>query len=324
MRRIFRAFIACVIVASIAAPAFAQEAWPTRAVRVIHPLSAGGAHDLAARLLAASLSDLLGQQVLVENRTGAGGNIAAEAVVRSKDNHTFLWTTSSHTVFAPLLYKNLTYDPAKDLVPVSFVADFPTIIVAHSSLNVRTLKDLIATLKANPGKYSYGSPGVGTVVHLGFELFNARAGVDLVHIPYRGMSQALDGIRKGEVVVFASAQQSSQPGIKEGFLVPIAVPLPKRSAFMPEVPTMAEAGLPGVEMPTWGGLYGPAGIPQAIVDRLHAATNRALAEPKFATRLADFGGEPMTGSTPKSMTEFTGKELAVWRPVVEKLNIKMD
>jgi tripartite-type tricarboxylate transporter receptor subunit TctC len=324
MRRTFLALLACVAAASMASAAFAQEAWPSRAVRIIHPLSAGGAHDLAARLLAASLTERLGQQVVVENRTGAGGNIAAEAVVRSKDGHTFLWTTSSHTVFAPLLYKNLSYDPAKDLVPVSLVADFPTIIVAHSSLKVRTLKELISVIKANPGKYSYGSPGVGTVVHLGFELFNSRAGVDLVHVPYRGMSQALDAIRKGEIAVFASAQQSSQPGIKEGFLVPIAVPLPKRSAFMPDVPTIAEAGLPGVEMPTWGGLYGPAGTPPSVVERLHAATNQVLAEPKFATRLADFGGEPMMGSTPQSIAAFTQKELATWRPVVEKLNIRLD
>jgi tripartite-type tricarboxylate transporter receptor subunit TctC len=324
MLRAFHALIACAALAGLATPASAQESWPTRAVRIIHPLSAGGAHDLAARLLASALSERLGQQVLVENRTGAGGNIAAEAVVRSKDGHTFLWTTSSHTVFAPLLYKNLSYDAAKDLVPVSLVADFPTIIVAHSSLKVRTIKDLIAVLKANPGKYSYGSPGVGTVVHLGFELFKARADVDLVHIPYRGMSQALDAIRKGEIVVFASAQQSSQPGIKEGFLVPLAVPLPKRSSFLPDVPTIAEAGLPGVEMPTWGGLYGPAGTPRAVVERLHAATNQILADPKFATRLADFGGEPMVGSTPASINAFTDKELATWRPLIEKLAIKLD
>jgi tripartite-type tricarboxylate transporter receptor subunit TctC len=227
-------------------------------------------------------------------------------------------------VFAPLLYKNLTYDPAKDLVPVTLVADFPTIIVAQSSLGVKTLKDFIALVKANPGKYSYGSPGVGTVVHLGFELFNQRAGVDLVHVPYRGMSQALDGIRKNEVAIFASAQQSSQPGIKEGFLVPLAVPLPNRSSFMPDVPTVAEAGLPGVEMPTWGGLYGPAGTPRDVVDKLHAATNKILADPKFATRLADFGGEPMLGSTPATVGATSEKELAVWRPVVEKLNIKLD
>jgi tripartite-type tricarboxylate transporter receptor subunit TctC len=308
----------------LALPSSAQEAWPSRAIRIVHPLAAGGAHDLAARLLAASLGDSLGQQVIVENRTGAGGNIAAEAVVRSKDGHTFLWTTSSHTVFAPLLYKNLSYDPAKDLVPITLVSDFPTIIVAHSSLGVKTLKDFIALVKANPGKYSYGSPGVATVVHLGFELFNMRAGVDMVHVPYRGMSQALDGIRKGEVAIFASAQQSSQPGIKEGFLVPLAVPLPKRSSFMPDVPTIAEAGLPGVEMPTWGGLYGPAGTPRAVVERLHGATNRILADPKFAARLADFGGEPMTGSTPENIGAVTARELANWRPIVEKLNIKLD
>jgi tripartite-type tricarboxylate transporter receptor subunit TctC len=302
----------------------AQESWPSRPIRIIHPLSAGGAHDLTARVLASALSDALSQQVLVENRTGAGGNIAAEAVVRSKDGHTFLWTTSSHTVFAPLLYKNLSYDPAKDLVPVSLVADFPTIIVAHSSLNVRTLQDLIKVLKANPGKYSYGSPGVGTVVHLGFELFNQRAGVDLVHVPYRGMSQALDAIRKGEIAVFCSALQSSQPGIREGFLIPIAQTVPKRSTLLPDVPTIAEAGLPGVEMPTWGGLYGPAGTPPAVVARLNAVTNQVVADPKFRARIADFGGEPMTGSTPDSMNAFVAKEFATWKPVVEKLDIKLD
>jgi tripartite-type tricarboxylate transporter receptor subunit TctC len=324
MYRAIRGFVCCVAVWALTMPVLAQEAWPSRPIRIIHPLSAGGAHDLTARVLASALSDALGQQVLVENRTGAGGNIAAEAVVRSKDGHTFLWTTSSHTVFAPLLYKNLSYDPTKDLVPVSLVADFPTIIVAHSSLNVRTLQDLIKVLKANPGKYSYGSPGVGTVVHLGFELFNQRAGVDLVHVPYRGMSQALDAIRKGEIAVFCSALQSSQPGIREGFLIPIAQTVPKRSALLPNVPTIAEAGLPGVEMPTWGGLYGPAGTPPAVVARLNAVTNQVVADPKFGTRIADFGGEPMTGSTPDSMNAFVAKEFATWKPVVEKLDIKLD
>lgn len=324
MRRLLHAFLACLGVAAVAAPASAQETWPSRPVRIIHPLAAGGAHDLTARVLAASLSESLGQQVLVENRTGAGGNIAAEAVVRSKDGHTFLWTTSSHTVFSPLVYKNLTYDPAKDLVPISLVADYPTVIVAHQSLQVRTLQELIAVLKANPGKYAYGSPGVATVVHLGMELFKVRAGVDLVHIPYRGMSQALDGIRKGEIVVFCSALQSSQPGIREGFLVPIAVTIPKRSSFMPDVPTIAEAGLPGVEMPTWGALYGPAGTPRAVVDRLNAATNQVVADPRFATRIADFGGEPMIGSTPASMNAFVAKEFATWQPLIETLNIKLD
>jgi tripartite-type tricarboxylate transporter receptor subunit TctC len=306
-------------------PAVAQEAWPNRSVRIVNPTAAGGAHDVISRMLAAYLGQSLGQQIVVDNRAGGSQKIASEHVATARpDGYTFLWGTPATHVYNVIIFKDLPYDPIRDLVPVTLISEQPVVLVAHPSLGVRTLKDLIALYKANPGKYSYGSGGHSTVTHLGPELFKKMAGVEIVHVPYRGMGPALADFLKGEVTLLMDGQTNHIRLARDGTVVPIAVPAQKRSPFMPDVPTFAEAGLPGVEIVAWNGLFAPRGTPREIIDKMNAAVQRALADEAVSNRLKDLGAQPLGGSTPETVAAFLTKEIEIWRPIIAAAGVKAE
>jgi tripartite-type tricarboxylate transporter receptor subunit TctC len=306
-------------------PAAAQGNWPDKSVRIVNPTAPGGAHDFISRLLAAHLGQTLGQQVVVDNRAGGSQKIASEHVATARpDGYTFLWGTPATHVFNVILFDNLTYDPIRDLIPVALVSEQPVVMVAHPKLGARSLKDLIALYKANPGKYSYGSGGHSTVTHLGPEMFKRAAGVDIVHVPYRGMAPALADFLKGEVTMLLDGQTNHIRLAREGTVVPIAVPAKVRSPFMPDVPTFAEAGLPGVEIVAWNGLFAPRGTPPAIVDRLNAAVQTVLADDGVRTKLQELGAQPLPGTTPATIASFLAREIDVWRPIIADAGIKAE
>jgi tripartite-type tricarboxylate transporter receptor subunit TctC len=315
--------LALSLVAGLAATASAQEVWPSRAIRLVNPTAPGGAHDAISRLLAAYLAQSLGQQIVVDNRAGGNQTIGSENVATARpDGYTLLWGTPATHVYNVIIYKNLTYDPIRDLVPVVMVSELPVVLVVHPSLGVRTLKDLVALYKANPGKYNYGSGGSATVTHLGAELFKKAAGVDVVHVPYRGMGPALGDFLKGEVTMLLDGQANHIRRARDGTVVPIAVPAQRRSPFMPDVPTFIEGGLPGVEIVAWNGLFAPKGTPRAVIDRLNAAVNRALVDETIKAKLAELGAQPLPGATPDGIAAFLAKEIEVWRPIVMAAGIK--
>jgi tripartite-type tricarboxylate transporter receptor subunit TctC len=317
--------LALLLACGVAAPAAAQEAWPNRNVRVVNPTAPGGAHDTISRVIAAHLVQSLGQQIVVDNRAGGNQTIGSEHVATARpDGYTFLWGTPATHVYNVIIYKNLTYDPIRDLVPVAMVSELPVVLVAHPSLGVRTLKDLIALYKANPGKYSYGSGGSATVTHLGVELFKKQAGVDVVHVPYRGMGPALADFLKGEVTMLMDGQTNHIRRARDGTVVALAVPAQRRSPFMPDVPTFIEAGLSGVEIVAWNGLFAPKGTPRAVIDRMNAAVNKALADEAIKAKLEELGAQPLPGSTPEGIAAFLAKEIDVWRPIVATAGVKVE
>ena len=300
-----------------------QEAWPTRPIRFILPFPPGGGTDILGRLIAERLSANLGQPVVTENRGGAGGNVGAEAAARSApDGYTIVLVAPSLAI-SPTLYSKLNYDPVKDFAPISLVATVPNVMITQASLPVQSLQDFIAFARSKPGALNFGSGGAGTSNHLAGELFNIVTGVKLVHVPYKGVNLAMQDVLAGNVHLVFIGIPAAAPHIKAGRLRALAVVAPQRSPALPEVPTVAEAGLRDFEVTTWYGVLAPAGTSKSVVNRLNAELVKIMHSPELKERLAATGTEPLT-STPEEFAAYIKREIAKCGEVVRKAGVKAD
>ncbi|MGA0563103.1 Bug family tripartite tricarboxylate transporter substrate binding protein [Ancylobacter sp. VNQ12] len=319
LRTIFAAATAALL---SLAPAAAQE-FPTRPITLVIPFAAGGSTDLVGRLIAESMTASLGQPVVVENKGGAGGNLGAAQVAKATpDGYTILMGTVATHALNPVLYKKMPYDPVTSFAPVSLLVIVPNVLVVNPEFPAKTTEELIALLKANPGKYSYASSGNGTPLHLSGELFKSLAGVDMQHIPYQGAGPALIDVISGQVPIMFDNLPSSSGHIKSGKLRALGVTTAKRAPSFPDLPAIAEV-VPGYETYTWNAIFAPAGTPPEVVAKLNAAANKALTDPKVQARLADFSATPV-GSTPAELGEHVKKEIAKWAPIVKASGAQLD
>ena len=300
----------------------AHAQYPNRPVKLIVPFPPAGATDIVGRIVAQKLGEQMGQSVVVENKPGAGGSIGSDLAAKSApDGYTLLMATSSTHSIGPVLQK-LPYDPLKDFAPVTHVANVPNVLVVSPVLPVTSVKELIAYAKARPGQLNFASSGVGTIVHLNGELFKMLAGVDLVHVPYKGTALSIPDVANGSVAMLFDSLASVQPHIKSGRVRPIAVNAQKRSALLPEVPTLAEAGMPAFDRYTWFGMFAPAGTPRDIVARVNAEVATALKAPDLLERFAAAGAEAV-GSTPEQFVERIKSDAAKWAEVIKAANVKV-
>jgi tripartite-type tricarboxylate transporter receptor subunit TctC len=297
------------------------QSYPAKPVRIIVPSSTGGAVDGLARLVA-QISPSLGQQVIADNRPGANGAIGLELAARSPpDGYTLVLGFLGPLAVNPGLYKKLPYDPLKDFAPITLVAESPLLIVAHPSLPARSVGDLIQFAKARPGQVTYGTGGTGTGGHLTVELFRITAGVDLLHVPYKGVGPALTDVLAGHISLMASSPISSQPHVKAGRLRGLAVTGRARSPALPQVPTMIESGLANFESTTWFGILAPAGTPAAIVSRLNSEINNLLRQPEVRAQVGRLGADP-AGNTPDEFAAHIKAEIAKWAKVIKAAKIE--
>jgi tripartite-type tricarboxylate transporter receptor subunit TctC len=298
------------------------QAYPTKPIRMIGPSSPGGGIDTNGRILAAYLTQSLGQQVVLENRPGAGGRIGTELASKaSPDGYTLVFSAAASMTIHPNTYANLPYDPIRDFAPISLVALSEYILAVHPSLPVKSVKELVALAKARPGQIVYGSSGTFGLPHLAGELLEQSAGIDMLHVPYKGGGPAARAILGGEVAFMFGTGPTVVPHAKAGRLRLIAIASDKRSPAMPELPTVAET-LPGVEVSAWYGLLAPAGTPKDIIARLHAETVKAIADPKVAMQIRNAGGEPVT-STPEQFAAHIKSEIARWGKAVKAANLPL-
>ncbi|UIF88454.1 tripartite tricarboxylate transporter substrate binding protein [Cupriavidus sp. UYPR2.512] len=301
----------------------ASAAYPDRPIRLVVPYPAGGAADTVARTLAAPLGVKLGQTIVVDNRPGASGVIGAGAVAKAApDGYTLLLDATAHSV-NPSLQARLPYDTAKDFAPISLVVLVPNLLVVPPNSPFKSPKDIVAAAKAKPGKLTYASAGPGTAQHLAAELFRQQSGLDLLHVPYKGGAPALSDLMGGQVDMMFSNMAASYPLVAGKKLKVLATTGTKRSAALPDTPTIAESGLPGYQVYEWNGLFAPAGTPQAIVDRLSALTREVLNSPEISQRLAAIGADP-AGSRPEDFRKFVEGETAKWAKVIKQGGIRAE
>ncbi len=301
----------------LAIPASAADPYPNKVIRMVVPYSAGGTGDNIGRLVGNKLAELLGQPIVIDNKPGVGGSIGAEATVRSAaDGYTIVMASTS-LASNPSLQKKMSFDPLKDLVSISQCCGVPMIVVVHPSLPIRSISELIAYAKANPGQLNFSSSGIGTSSHLAGELFKVSAGVDMTHVPYKADSQALPDLLAGNINVMFMFQTSALPQIRSGKLRAIAVSTAQRSPLMPGLPTIAEAGVPGYDFNGWFGLFAPAGTPKPVIDTLAAATMRAVRSPDLKAKLLEQGFVPV-GDSPAEFTRFFGAEVGKWARVARE------
>lgn len=311
------------IASGLAAPAFAQADYPARPVTVIVPQAAGGANDIIGRLVAEKLSEVMGQRFVVENRAGAGGNIGSQAAARSTpDGYTLLVTISASQAINPALYARTGFDPVKDFAPVSLLGTVPNVLVVHPAFEAKTVADLIRMAKEKPGFYQYASAGNGTLNHLVGEMLKSRAGIDLKHIPYRGIAPALSDVIAGHVPISFANLPAAISQIQAGTVRALGVSTLKRNGFVPEVPTIAET-VPGFDAELWIALYGIAGTPQPVIDKLVAATHRALQGADIKAKFAQQGAEVVT-STPAELAAKLDTDLKVWAEIVKASGARIE
>jgi tripartite-type tricarboxylate transporter receptor subunit TctC len=306
------------------AGAFAQgPAFPSKPITMVVPFPPGGPTDLVARVLAQKLGEQMGQSILVDNRGGANGNIGAQVVAKaSADGYTVLYNTSSITL-SPALYKSVSYDVQKDFAPVALVAVVPLALVVHPSIPANNVKEFVAYAKAHPGKLSYGSAGNGNVTHLGAFQFVQANGIEATHVPYKGSAPADVDLVGGQIQFMTDTVNSVMSFVRDKRMKMLAVTTAKRMTLFPDVPTLAESGMPGFEVGAWQGVMVPTGTPQAVVDKLNAEIVKALKSPDVRQRLALQGAEPL-GSTPQEYGAYVKKELARWAGVVKATGVTLD
>ncbi len=318
-------FIKSIAIAALTMASIAHaQTFPTKPIRLICPFPPGGAVDIASRAIANEMSKTLGQQVVVENKPGAGGNIGgAEAARSAPDGYTIFMTTSGINAINPALYSKMPFDPNKDLVPVSALVSLNNVLVLHPSVTAKSVAEIIAMAKAQPGKMTYASSGSGTSIHMSGEMFKHLTQVDILHIPYKGSSPALTDLLGGQVMMMFDNVPSALPHIKSGKLRALATTGAKRDATLPDLPTVAEAGVVGYESGVWFGLSIPAGTPREIIAKLNAEAVKGTRSPDFVTRMTALGYN-IIGSTPEQMTDMLKKEVATWGPIVKASGARAD
>src|SRR5256714_3988177 len=307
-----------------ASSAQARANYPARPVTVIVAFTPGGPSDLIARILGKKLEQRLGQPFVIENRPGAGGNIAAEAVAHAAgDGYTLLMGNNSILATNASLYKKIGYNAEQDFAPISVIGSQANILVVNPSLPVRSLADLIALAKAKPGKLNFASSGYGAAAHLSGELFKVQAGIDIVHVAYKGAAPALQDVIGGHVEMMFATAASVLGHIRDGVVRPLAVTTLKRTALLPDVPTIAELGIRGFDATTWHGLVAPAGTPREVIDKLYHTTAVALQDPAVRKALGDLGVD-IVGSSPKEFAAYIGGEIPKWSAVVKAAGARLD
>src|SRR5262245_14576699 len=316
---------ALLLAVALAVPAVAHaQAWPSKPIKYIVPFAPGGTTDVLGRMVAAGLSSSLGQPVVVENKPGQAGSIgAAECARAAPDGYTLCGgTISSHAINASL-YDKLSYDPLKDFTPVTLLASLPNMLIVHPSLNVSSVKELVALLKANPNKYSFGSAGNGTSQHISGEMFKIATGTQMQHIPYKGSGPMIPDLLAGQIQLSFENITTAYPQVKSGKLKALAVTSSKRSFVAPDVPTMSEAGLTGYDISSWQAMYAPAGLPKEILARVHAEVVKALRAPDNAKKLQDLGLDG-GGMPPEELLALMKNEIPRLGKVVRESGAKVD
>ncbi|UZE47552.1 Bug family tripartite tricarboxylate transporter substrate binding protein [Rhodopseudomonas sp. P2A-2r] len=322
MRLVVSALAALVMMVQIGQPA--EAGFPDRGVRIVVPFPAGGSNDVVARMLGAKLQELWGQPVVIDNRAGAGGNIGAESVARSPaDGYTLLLTAPGPLAVNQSLYTQLSFNPMKDFTPVALIASVPIVLAVNPNVKATTVAELIALAKASPGKLNFGSSGLGSTNHLAGELLKTRAGIDIVHVPYRGAAPAMNDLIGGQIPMMFDNMPAIRPQVQGGTIRAIAVAGAKRSPLFPELPTMVEAGVPNFEASSWFGLVAPAGMPPDVMNTLIDSVTKLLKDPDMVKRLADVGAEPGTLSG-NAFAAFLRTESDKWGQVVKTAGAKVE
>ena len=319
-----RLFLVASLFAAVGALPAAAQNYPAKALRLIVPFTPAGSVDIASRAIAIELTKTLGQTVSVENRPGAGGNLGGEAAARSApDGYTLFMSTSGIQAINPALYSKMNFDPNKDLLPVAPLVSLSNVLVLHPGVKANSVKDVIALAKAQPGKLAYASSGAGTSIHMSAAMFTQLTQTDMIHIPYKGSGPALVDLLAGQVQMMFDNIPSSLPHIKSGKLHAIATTGARRDPALPDLPTIAEAGVPGYESGVWFGLMVPAGTPKDIVARLNAEAVKGAKSPEFVKRMTDLGYNIIPGS-PEQMGSMIKDEIARWTPIVKASGAKVD
>ena len=317
----------CLLVPALAlgvvlAPAPGHAEYPDKPIRLYVPFPAGGAVDIVARVVAAKIADDLGKPIIIENKAGAGGIIATDATAKAPaDGYTLLLTTPNHTINAAL-QPSLPYDTAKDIAPISIVAEVPEVLVSHPAAPFKTFPEFVVYAKQNPGKLNYASAGIGTLPHITMELLLQRTGTQVAHVPYRGAAPAMNDLLSGVVQLKLDTYATSNPHVAAGKLNMLGIASLKRSRLMPDTPTIAEMGLPGYEGILWIGLVSAAGTPQPVIEKLAAASARAARAPDVVERFRNIGVDPVGGTTAE-FAALIARELPQWRDLVKAANIKL-
>ena len=304
----------------------AADNYPTRPPQLIIPFAAGGPTDVVGRIMAGKMGQVLGQTVVVEDKGGAGGNIGGDYVAKSTpDGYTLLFATVSTNAINPGVYKSMPYDAIKDFAPVARVGVTPTLLLVNPSVPATDVKSLIALIKANPGKYNYGSSGTGSILHLCGEEFKAMAGgLEITHVPYKGSAPMDTDLMGGQITMAFDATPTALPLAQSGKLRALGAGMLKRLAALPDLPTLDEQGLKGYECYTWNAILAPAGTPKPVVAKLNDAANKALADPQVIDSLIKAGVDPTPGSTPASTADFVKSELAKWAPIIKASGAQID
>lgn len=304
-------------------PQAQAQAFPDRTVTLVIPFAAGGSTDVVGRIVAAKMSDILGQQVIVQNVGGGGGSIGATNVAKADpDGYTIIMGTIATHTLNPLMLKTKPYDAEKDFAPISLLVIVPNVLIVNPELPAKNVKELIDLLKANPEQYSYASSGNGTPLHLSGELFKKMAGVEMTHIPYKGAGPALNDVIGNQVPIMFDNLPSASSHIKAGTLLPLGVTISERAPSFPDVPTIAET-VPGYETYTWNALFAPAGTPPEVVAKLNEAAKKAMADPAVVERMKEFSAK-IVASSPDELAAHVKAEIAKWTPIVKEANIQMD
>jgi tripartite-type tricarboxylate transporter receptor subunit TctC len=303
--------------------AFAQD-YPVKPIRMVIPFVPGGANDVIGRIVGLKITEAMGQQVVVENRGGMGGSLGVEIAAKApNDGYNLVLGNIANMAVNPTLYRKLSYHPLRDLQPITLIAKVPTILAVHPSLPAKNVKELIALARRQPGQLTFGTGGAGSGAHLATELFRMHTKIDIVHVPYKGVGPALIDVLAGQITMTFGAVPGVLPYARSGRLRALGVTGPKRIVALPDLPTVAEAGVPGYEATLWFGVLAPAGVPMPIVNRLHAVLTRALQSQDMKDRLTAEGAEPI-GNTPQEFQAFIASEIERWAVVVKASGMKAE